>query len=407
MDGATVLSEGARVLLHDLRGTPPLTRAQVGDRTGWSRGTVNARLDELIGAGLLRECGLVEGARGRPAVLFSINPDAGDLLVGHIGASGAQLARCDLTGGILARESVALDVGAGPEVVLGLLEERFAVLRADVERPLWGVAVGLPGPVHFPTGRVVSPPIMTGWDGFDVPGRLGATFEVPVHVENDANAMAWGERCLAPEPGPDDLLFVKVGTGVGAGIVANGRILRGAQGAAGDLGHTFVDAGEDGPPPLCRCGKSACLEAYAGGWAIARDLGDLGDGRPRTALDVVALLRAGDARAIQRVRAAGRVLGVGLAQAVSLLNPSEIVVGGPLAAAGGEHLLAGIRQHVAARSLPLATQDLRIRVTRHGDDVGPVGLADALAARLFEPDTLARVLSRGTGGLVPAAPVGG
>lgn len=383
------LSDGARELLRDLRTHPPVTRALVGDRTGWSRGTVNARMDELLDAGWLRETGVVEGARGRPAALFTVDPGVGELLVADIGATGAQLARCDLSGRLLARAAVALDIADGPDAVLGLVTDRLRDLPAG--RPLVGVAVGLPGPVHYATGRVVSPPIMTGWDGFAVPGWLDRAFEgVPAHVENDANAMAWGERCLGS--GPDDLLFVKTGTGVGVGIVANGQVVRGAQGAAGDLGHTYVDPHDGHPSPLCRCGKTGCLEAYAGGWAIARDLA--GDGvAATTAADVVDLLRAGNPLAIRRVRDAGRVLGMGLAQAVNLLNPSEIVVGGPLSTAG-EHLLAGVREHVAARSLPLATQNLHIRVSAHPDDVGPCGLAHALASRLFEPDLLGGVLDR-------------
>lgn len=381
------LSDGARELLSDLRTSPPVTRAHVGDRTGWSRGTVNARMDELLDAGWLRECGVVEGARGRPAALFALDPGVGELLVADIGATGAQLARCDLSGRPLARDAVHLDIADGPDAVLGLVAARLHGLPAG--RPVLGVAVGLPGPVQYATGRVVSPPIMTGWDGFAVPGWLDRAFGgVPALVENDANAMAWGERCLGA--GPDDLLFVKAGTGIGVGIVANGQVVRGSQGAAGDLGHTWVDPHDGRPSPLCRCGKTGCLEAYAGGWAIARDLVEDGV-HATTAADVVALLRTGSAHAIRRVRDAGRVLGIGLAQAVNLLNPSEIVVGGPLATAG-EHLLAGIREHVAARSLPLATQNLHIRVSARPDDVGTAGLAQALAARLFEPDLLPGVL---------------
>ena len=178
------------------------------------------------------------------------------------------------------------------------------------------------------------------------------------------------------------MLFVKVGTGVGAGIVANGALVRGADGAAGDLGHTFIDVADGQPPPLCRCGNAGCVEAYAGGWAIVRDLAASGR-EVATVGEVLRLIQAGDAAARRRVRDAGRVLGASVASAVSLLNPAEVIIGGQLAAAG-EDLLAGVREKVAARSLPLATQGLVIRTSHLGQLAGVVGLAAAVAETVFQ-----------------------
>lgn len=387
-----MLSDGAAGLLRMLRAGPPLTRAEVGDATGWARATVYARMDELLNFGLLRTVAAAGGARGRPAVRYALDPSSGRMMIADVGASGARVARCDLTGTVLAQEAFRLWIGDGPDVVLGMVSERLMALFADDPAPVWAAGISLPGPIESAAGRVVSPPIMTGWDGLAVPELLEPVLGAPVLVENDSNAMAWGEHVLT-SPRVDDLLFVKVGTGVGAGLVANGRILRGAQGASGDLGHTRGEPSTpDAEPPLCRCGKLGCVEAYAGGWAIARDLTTDGE-QARDLDDVLQLLRQGNPHAVRRIRDAGRVLGGALAHAVSLLNPSEIVVGGQLAVAG-EHLVSGIREHVAARALPLATRDLRIRLSNMPNHAGVAGMADATATWLLQPEQLPAVLKR-------------
>jgi len=388
----SALSDGAAQLLRRLRGGGAVTRAGVGGETGWARATVNARLDELLDAGLVAEAGLRSGSRGRPASRFAFNAARGGLLIADVGASAARLAHCDLGGGVRSQATVELDVRDGPDAVLGRVTEGLAALPSRDDLPVWAMGISLPGPVEHLTGRIVSPPMMTGWDGVTVPDLLEPTLGVPVLVENDVNAMAWGEHVLTGVP-RDDLLLVKVGTGVGAGIVTHGEILRGARGSAGDLGHTHAAQDvTDREPPLCRCGKVGCVEAYAGGWALARDL--CADGLAVSGVrEVVALLQAGDPRAVRRVREAGRVLGIGLAGAVSLLNPSEIVVSGYLAAAG-EHLLGGVRERVAAFSLPLATADLRIRVSARPHDVGVVGMADLVARWALDPARVNDVLER-------------
>lgn len=369
------INPGAAELLRLLRTRGELSRAEIAGATGWARVTVTARLDELVDTGLVRATSGRSGARGRPAATYAFDPGRADLLVADVGAAGARVALCDLAGQVLTHRDLQLQIGDGPDVVLETVANALRALTTGHHDLPWGVGVGLPGPVEHPRGRVVSPPIMTGWDGVVVPDRLGPLFGAPVLVENDANAMAWGEHRAGPAPVPD-MIFVKVGTGIGMGIIAQGQVLRGASGAAGDLGHTWADAPE-AQDRLCRCGKTGCVEAFAGGWAIAGDLGGAGGGVIEVD-DVIELLRAGDAQAVNRVRRAGRVLGAGIAQAVSLLNPSEVVIGGRLAEAG-EHLLAGVREHVAARSLPLATADLRIRTSSDPGQAGVAGLGDALS----------------------------
>lgn len=231
---------------------------------------------------------------------------------------------------------------------------------------------------------------MSGWDGTSIPDRL-RDFSPLVFVDNDVNAMVVGER-ETWYADVADLLFVKVGTGIGAGIIANGRTLRGAQGGAGDLGHIRADAAHlDRPVPLCRCGQLGCVEAYAGGWAIMRDLQAAGRG-VETVDDVVAAVRNGDALATRLVRDAGLVLGATVADAVGLLNPAVVVIGGQLSATG-VHLLAGIRERIYSRSLPLAMRDLRINTSELAGDAGVLGLAHGVLDRLLTAPGLNQALA--------------
>lgn len=362
-----------------------MSRAEIGERTGWARATVNQRLDRAVDADLLVPADTASSGRGRPATRFARNADRAHLLLADIGASGMRLAVSDLAGAVQRRVDQSITISDGPDVVLAQVEAGLDSLR-DPGTPLWGVGISVPGPVEYATGTVVSPPIMTGWDGTCIPERLTAHFGPLVFVDNDVNAMVIGERAVR-YPAVDDLLFIKVGTGVGAGIIATGRTLRGAQGMAGDLGHIRADmphANQDAP--LCRCGKLGCVEAYCGGWAILRDLAATGRD-VRTVDDVVLAVRKGDPVAIRLVREAGRVLGASVADAVGLLNPAAIVMGGQLAATG-EHLLSGIREQIYSRSLPLTVRDLTISASDLTGDSGVIGLAHSVLDRLFRVDAL-------------------
>ncbi|MEZ5184924.1 MAG: ROK family protein [Candidatus Nanopelagicales bacterium] len=385
------VDSGTVELVRLVREHGPLSRADIGEHTGWARVTVNQRLDRTLDAGLLHTPGTVTSARGRPAAQFAVNAQRAHLLVADIGASGMRLARTDLAGRVQRRVDQQIDIADGPDVVLTAVVEGLGALD-EPGTPLWGVGVSVPGPVESATGTVISPPIMTGWDGTCIPRRLGERFGPLIFVDNDVNAMVVGERASVYAD-VDDLLLIKVGTGVGAGIIANGRTLRGANGSAGDIGHIRADVESDRQAPLCKCGQLGCVEAYAGGWAIMRDLADAG--QPVASVDqVVAAVQNGDALATRLVRDAGRVLGSTVADAVGLLNPAVIVIGGQLSATG-EHLLAGVRERIYSRSLPLAMRDLHIAASGLAGDSGVLGLAHGVLDRLFTTDHLNAALALG------------
>ena len=256
-------------------------------------------------------------------------------------------------------------------------------------RDLAAIGFGLPGPVEHDTGKPSNPPIMPGWDDFDVPNYVQRTFNVPVLVDNDVNIMALGERA-ASWPDADNLIFLKVATGIGAGIISSGVLQRGDRGIAGDVGHIRVTRGAG---VFCRCGNEGCLEAIAGGPAIAAQL--IPEGPSADSLTVVvALVRSGDLAAILAVRQAGKDIGEVLNMCVSIINPSVIVIGGSMAEVS-EHLIAGIREVVYARSQPLATQNLTIAPSRTGPEAAILGASLMAADFVLSPKNINALNARG------------
>lgn len=383
--GAALGRGGLFQLLRDGR---PRTRAQLSAETGLARSTVTERVESLLASGLLCYSAKAESTGGRPPSTVAFNPAARVVLAADVGATHAMLAITDLRGEVIAEQERAVDVATGPKAILDLLVGAGRELLAGTGRTpdeLLGVGVGLPGPVEHITGRPVSPPIMPGWDGFDVKNYLREHLGVVALVDNDVNLMALGEhRTHWPEA--SDLIFVKIATGIGSGLISGGRLHRGSRGSAGDMGHVRVPDGAELP---CRCGNLGCLEAVASGAAIAAALE--AHGSPAAGSnDVVALARGGSVDAVRLLRQAGRDVGEVLATAVSLFNPSVIVIGGALSQVG-EHLIAGVREVVYRRSLPLATEELRIVQSRAGDQAGIVGAAAMVLDHALSPgrvDTL-------------------
>ncbi|GAA4605320.1 putative NBD/HSP70 family sugar kinase [Actinoplanes octamycinicus] len=386
---------GLGEVLQLFRGRPSLTRADVMQLTGLSRSTVNQRLDALLGAALVVPSGEGSSTGGRPASRFTFHRDRGVLLVADIGATGMRTALCDLRGEVLAERERTIDVADGPGPVLSAADSQFRELLSEAGRDageVFGIGIDVPGPVDFDSGQVVSPPIMSGWDRYDIPGWFAGRYACPVLVDKDVNAMALGEqRTFYPDV--RQMLMVKAGTGVGAGMILGGEVYRGADGAAGDIGHIQVTVEDAEVEPVCRCGNTGCVEAYAGGWALVRDLRAAGK-EVTTVDDAVALIRTGDVTAVRLARRAGRIIGHAIADSVSLVNPRVVVIGGQLARIE-EQLFAGIREMVYRRSLPLATRSLQIVATRLDNRSGLVGLALLLADGIFAPERVEALVARG------------
>jgi predicted NBD/HSP70 family sugar kinase len=365
------------------------SRGELVARTGLARSTVVQRLDLLAELGLVREDGTLPSTGGRPGARFRFAADAGVVLVADLGATHCRLAVTDLARGVLAHEERELAIDAGPGPVLTAVRTRFGALlrRAGLDsQAVVAIGLGVPGPVEFATGRPIKPPIMPGWDGVPI-GPFFEDFGAPVLVDNDVNLLAIGEHAEA-WPDRADLLFIKVGTGIGCGIVAGGRLHRGAQGAAGDIGHIRVA----GATERCRCGNVGCLEAVAGGGAIASRLRSQGVA-VEDARDVAAAVRAAEPTATAAVRDAGRSIGEVLAGTVNFFNPSVMVIGGDLALAGDD-LLAGLREVVYRRSLALATRELTIVPSRLDDGLGIIGAAVLATEAVLAPERIDALAAR-------------
>ncbi|WP_037658834.1 ROK family protein, partial [Streptomyces aurantiacus] len=280
---------GAGDLLHLVRSGRATTRGALQQVTGLSRATVGQRLDRLFRAGWLREGSgnpVASPLGGRPSVRLEFDDAHAVVLAADLETRHARTALLTLTGEVVAERGWPLRVDEGPDKVLDELGAGFGeLLRASGRDPdaVCGIGLAVPGPVDSETGRVVQPPIMPGWDGYDIRGRLrraftehtGATAPVPVYVDNDANLMAYGEQ-RAHYPDCSAFALVKVSTGIGAGVVVDGSVYRGIDGGAGDIGHIRVPGAPGSAAALCKCGAYGCLAAVASGRAVAARLAAAG-----------------------------------------------------------------------------------------------------------------------------------
>jgi len=369
LDGPVTLSTLARLVASGAA----VSKADLVQAAGLARTTVSSGVDELLDRGVLRVVGTrPTPGRGRPADRLALSPRGGHVLVADLGAHGAHLAVVDLSQTLRAHVHVDIDVAEGPDAVLAAVESQLRALqaRASGGAPARAVVIGVPGPVDGQHGVPVRPPIMPGWHAYPVAARLRRTFGCPVLLENDVNLRALGEaRALPADQVP--LLFVKVGTGIGGGLITSaGELHHGVDGAAGDIGHIRVRGGSD---VRCVCGNVGCIEALASAGAIARRLGVEG-GAEASVAEVRALVARGDPTVLGLVREAAELIGEVVATLVHFYNPARVTIGGSVAAASDD-LLAGIRSVVYQRALPLATRNLVLANSVLGEFAGVAGAA--------------------------------
>jgi predicted NBD/HSP70 family sugar kinase len=382
-------SSGAQILTS-LRDRGPVTKAELGERLGLGRARLGTELEALKREGLLHLEGPSVSRGGRPSPMVEL--DHGLRLAGvEVGATSIEVAVTDARLRLLASRQVAAEVRQPPEQIVRTIADLVADVCLEAGAgPPEAVGVGVPGPVSYPEGIPVSPPLMPAWNGFALRDALEQSFGCPAVVDNDVNAMALGERWSGVGKDVGDFFYVKLGTGIGSALVVAGDVYRGMDGCAGDLGHIQV-----ADEPLCACGKHGCLEAIFGGAALARDALALAvsgrspalarvraSGRPLRAVEVGLAAAEGDLAARALIHAGAERLGGVLAAVVNLLNPAMIVIGGGVAGLG-DGLLADVRKTIYAQSLPLATRKLPIVLGTMGDLAGAVGAAFAASERLF------------------------
>ncbi|MHC1784226.1 MAG: ROK family protein [Anaerolineaceae bacterium] len=391
------ISRSEKEIVEFIRQFGSVTRPDLVEMTEFSRTKVTTCIDSLISKKIIQMNGSGDYTGGRRSKTYSMNGKLGLVAGVDIGATSMDMVVSDFSGKILARCGEAANVREGPRVILSRLCELLQGLIQDnnlVEHHLSGIGIGVPGPVDFSLGTLVSPPIMPGWDGYPIVPTIQEQFPYAnVVVDNDVNVMALGEVVQGAGKGVDNLIFVKIGTGIGAGIICGGRIYRGTSGCAGDIGHICVN--KEGP--ICSCGNTGCLEAIAAGPAIAErgvkavldgnspilmKYYETNDGRLRSE-NIGDAAREGDSSAIEIIRESGQKIGEVLASLVNFYNPSMIVISGGVSNIGNL-LLSSIRQAVLKRSLPLATRDLRIVFSSIGVDAGVIGLTTLAMDYMFK-----------------------
>ncbi|MFI0452551.1 ROK family protein [Actinomadura sp. 6N118] len=378
-------------LLRLLRDEGPRSRAELGDVVQLSRSKLAQELDRLVESGLVETAGLAASRGGRRSGIVRLSPNL-RFVAFDIGATSIDVAVTNGELEILGHVTESCDVRQGATVVLDRALDLLGKLRDEGLIPqVHGTGIGVPGPVSFREGMPVVPPIMTGWDRFPVRDAIGQELGCPVLVDNDVNIMALGELHAGLARSVDDFLLVKIGTGIGCGIVVDGTIYRGVSGSAGDIGHIRINDGG----PVCACGNAGCLEAYFGGAALTRDaLAAARSGRSPyltqllesgaeiTARDVAEAAAAGDPEAVRLVREGGRHVGQVLASLVSFFNPGLVIIAGGVAGLG-HTLLAEIRSVVYRRSLPLATGNLPIVLSEIPGTAGVIGATRLISDHVF------------------------
>lgn len=392
-----------------IRREGPISRAQLVRVTALSKSTISLHVDRLLRVGVIKEeARQTDSGPGRRNLL-RFAADRGIVIGIELGVTSIDVAVCDLEAAVLASHSEALDIANGPVPVLTRAYEIIEKLLPQMghERgALNGIGIGLPGPVNRTLGCVVSPPIMPGWDRYPVRDEVAAHFGVPCFVDNDVNVMALGEARAGTARNSESFLFVKIGTGIGAGLVIDGELYRGFKGSAGDIGHIGID----GERTRCSCGNRGCLEVVAGGGGIARKGRELAAGgaspmlaaaaarlaqedppREISALEVGIAAAQGDTAALELVIESGRHVGSVLSKLVNFFNPEMIVLGGGTVNIG-DAFVAAIREMVIRRSTQLATTDLVIRRSAFGEQSGMIGAAFMVVDELFSTQAVTEII---------------
>jgi|YNPMSStandDraft_2_1061718.scaffolds.fasta_scaffold00032_33 glucokinase-like ROK family protein len=371
-----------------------ISRIELSRELGLTRAAVTAIVGDLIKAGLVRETN-GQFSRGRRAIALEINPQGGLVVGVDIGATHVTLVLADYLAHVMDEVEASLDIFQGPQVCLPFVDQ---FLRSWLNElgvnlaQITAIGVGVPGPIVTDAGMVSGPPIMPGWDLFPIREWLEKAWGCPVTLGNDAEFGALGEWAFGAGRGVDNLVYIKVGTGIGAGLLIDGQIYRGTTGCAGEIGHVTIE--ENGP--LCTCGNRGCLEALAGGRAIAQKaifaikagarttLSELPSVEAISAMDVIAAARKGDHLSQKLVQEAGYYLGTALANLINLFNPTKIVIGGGVAQVG-DLLLDPVRKVAKQRSLKVASQAVTITSAVLGKRSSAMGaVAQAISLSLHQ-----------------------
>ncbi len=404
-------TEQAQSLAHVLalvRARLAQTRPDVARVSGYGRTVVTERLGQLIDAGMIEEGETGSIPRGRAPRLLSFRPKAGVILAAELETNDITVGVTDLDGTILSSRQVPHTMTPDVEVSIATLDKALDAVLSDAgiaRDRVWGMGLGVPFPVEYGSARAIATPGWNAWDGYNLREHFERRLGAPTWTDNDVNLMALGEARAGLARGIDDFAYVRVGRGVGGGIVSGGRLHRGAQGAAGAIGHIKV---AETSAVICRCGSTGCLQTVASGGALLGIATQLAASGASPQLqqklaqlghveleDLAAAARDGDRAANVALETSAQYLGTAIATLVNLHNPALVLLGGPVVGLSQAYL-ANVRAEVLRKALPLATRNLRIEISPLGDRTGLIGAAAMVVDELLSPQMLDSWVSLGT-----------
>ncbi|PUU93479.1 ROK family transcriptional regulator [Halanaerobium sp.] len=384
----------------------PLSRTEIVKQTGLSKSTVSVHTKKLLDMGLIKkekEKSDRAGSVGRNRQLLKFAKDNGYIIAIDLGATGLNVALCNLDAEIIEMKVSDILVNSGPKKVMNKIDQLITELLEKnqlEQKKIFGIGMGVPGPVEFSKGLPVSPPIMPGWHLSPLKQILQEKYKCPAFIDNDVNVMAVGEKHAGLAQDIANFIFIKIGTGIGAGIICEDKLYRGSKGCAGDIGHIGIEGEEE----LCPCGNRGCLEIVAAGPAIAKKAKAAAKNRESeillkilnkkgdlTAKDVGEAVRINDLAAINIVKNSGQKIGQVASRLVNFYNPSLIIIGGGVAKIGN-HLISAIKEEVLRRSTSLAVQDLRIELSQKNDEIAVIGAAAMAVNEIYSHDNVTEMM---------------
>jgi len=384
-----------------IRQAGPLNRMSITRRSGLSKSTISLQIGKLQKLGLISE--ILPGDSSQRNLKLRITGDAGMVAGLFLGIRKLTMVIFHLDMHIVCEKTIVMETISDPEScnreIIGHLK---ALCRENGIRKLWGIGFGFPFPVNFRTGKPDSPPNIPLWHNYPLKSVYEEEFGCAVLVDNDVNVMALGEGYMGCTRNESDFLFIKAGTGIGAGLIVGGKIYRGANGCAGDIGHIAVD----GSIIQCHCGNTGCLESVAGGKALAaraRQAAEqeespflaerLKENGSVSAADISDGAVAGDLVCIQIIKDAGRTLGNVTAKLVNFFNPSSIVIGGGISLFGNL-FIGAIRESIVRRSPHLATCELTVCTSELKERSGPIGAGTLILDHIFSAEEFSKTLRK-------------
>jgi glucokinase-like ROK family protein len=378
------------LVLQTIRAYSPISRIELTELTSLTPTTITSLVDEFIKRGLVKEVGNVKGEIGRSRTLLSINNGAYYVLGIDLARTSISCGVVDLVGNLLFTKRVTSDLTQNFPITLNTLKETIYSLLEEldpqIKEKIIAIGVGSPGPLSPSRGVIISPPNFTGWRDISLKEIIEEEFKIPTFIENDAKACALGEKWFGCCKDIDNFVYFAVGTGVGAGIIINGEIYRGAGELAGELGHTTVDVNG----PQCSCGNYGCLELYTSVGSLIKRIKEkspslLKEDPLETLSIFYRTAREGDIKAVEILNDYCFWLGVGVVNAINIFSPQAVVLGREALISESDLIIPRVEKIVRERSFSIASQQTKILPSSIGQNTGIIGAA-TIALQEFYKD---------------------